>query len=68
MASRRGTRGESADVELPSYLAPGFTSATWPAALDDRIAKDRGLLAQIDVHSTEGATRRAATGMGEALA
>lgn len=44
------TRSGSADDDRPTYLAPGFAAAVVAAALDDRIAKGRDLLAQIDVH------------------
>ncbi len=50
MARRKATGGAAADDERPTYLAPGFTSAVVAAALDDRIAKGRELLSQIDVH------------------
>ena len=51
MARRKTTRSGSADDDDgPTYLAPGFTSAVVAAVLDDRIAKGRELLAQIDVH------------------
>jgi hypothetical protein len=50
VARRRTTRGGSADDDRPTYLAPGFTAAGVAAALDDRIAKGRQLLALIDVH------------------
>jgi hypothetical protein len=48
VARRKATKGGSADDEGPPYLAPGFTAFGVAAALDDREAKGRALLAQID--------------------
>ncbi|HEY5035314.1 MAG TPA: hypothetical protein VIJ30_09370 [Candidatus Dormibacteraeota bacterium] len=50
MTHRRTTRSGSADDDWPTYLAPGFTADVVAVALDDRIAKGRDLVAQIDVH------------------
>ncbi len=50
MARRKATGGGAAHDERPTYLAAGFTSAVVAAALDDRIAKGRELLARVDVN------------------
>lgn len=51
------SRSGSADDEGPTYLAPELTAAVVAAALDDRIANGRELLAQIDIHVYPGPGR-----------